>query len=44
MYDRNRFAKFLIYLFTAFWAAYLVLIGVSLSFAFEEDIPGMEPL
>lgn len=43
MYDRNRFAKFLIYLFTAFWAAYLVLIGVSLSFAFEEDIPGMEP-
>ena len=42
-FDRNRFAKFLIYLFTAFWAAYLVLIGVSLSFAFEEDIPGMEP-
>lgn len=43
MYDRNRFAKFLIYVFTAFWAAYLVLIGVSLSFAFEEELPGMEP-
>lgn len=36
MYDRNRFAKFLIYLFTAFWAAYLILIGVTLPIAFEE--------
>lgn len=43
MYDRNRFAKFLIYLFVAFWAAYLVLIGVSLPFVFEKGFPGMEP-
>ncbi len=39
MYDRNRFAKFLIYLFTAFWAAYLILIGVTLPIAFERRIP-----
>ena len=43
MYDRNRFAKFLIYLFVAFWAAYLVLIGVSLPFVFEKGFSGMEP-
>lgn len=43
MYDRNRFAKFLIYLFTAFWAAYLILIGVTLPIAFEEGFPSMEP-
>ena len=43
MYDRNRFAKFLIYLFTAFWAAYLILIGVTLPIAFEEGFPTMEP-
>lgn len=43
MYDRNRFAKFLIYLFVAFWAAYLVLIGGSLPFVFEKGFPGMEP-
>lgn len=43
MYDRNRFAKFLIYLFVAFWAAYLVLIGVSLPFVFEKGFPGREP-
>lgn len=43
MYDRNRFAKFLIYLFTAFWAAYLILIGVTLPIVFEEGFPTMEP-
>lgn len=43
MYDRNRFAKFLIYLFTAFWAAYLILMGVTLPIAFEEGFPTMEP-
>lgn len=37
MYDRNRFAKFLIYLFTAFWAAYLILIGVTLPIALKKD-------
>ena len=34
-FDRNRFAKFLIYFMVAFWAAYLIFIGVMLSFAFE---------
>lgn len=32
-FDRNRFAKFLIYFMVAFWAAYLIFIGVMLSFA-----------
>ena len=42
-FDRNRFAKFLIYFMVAFWAAYLIFIGVMLSFAFEDIFPSMEP-
>lgn len=42
-FDRNRFAKFLIYFMVAFWAAYLIFIGVMLSFAFEGIFPAMEP-
>ena len=37
-FDRNRFAKFLIYFMVAFWAAYLIFIGVMLSFAFEDSV------
>ena len=40
-FDRNRFAKFLIYFMVAFWAAYLIFIGVMLSFAFEDIFPSM---
>ena len=43
MYDKNRFAKFLIYLGIAFWAAYLLFLGVMLSFALREGFPNMEP-
>lgn len=43
MFDKNRFAKFLMYFAVAFWAAYLIFFGVMLSFAFEEDSPNMEP-
>ena len=42
-FDRNRFAKFLIYFMVAFWAAYLIFIGVMLSFDFEDIFPSMEP-
>lgn len=42
-FDRNRFAKLLIYFMVAFWAAYLVFIGVGLFFAFEGIFPSMEP-
>lgn len=42
-FDRNRFAKFLIYFMIAFWTAYLIFIGVMLSFAFEGIFPSMEP-
>lgn len=42
-FDKNRFAKFLIYFMVAFWAAYLVFIGVMLSFAFQGIFPSMEP-
>lgn len=42
-FDRNRFAKFLIYFMVAFWAAYLIFIGVTLPFAFESIFPSMEP-
>ena len=40
-FDRNRFAKFLIYFMVAFWAAYLIFIGVMLSFAFEDIFPSI---
>ena len=43
MFDKNRFAKFLIYFTVAFWAAYLVFVGVMLYLAFKEQIPHMEP-
>lgn len=42
VFDKNRYAKVLVHVFVAFWAAYLVFIGVSLSFAFKETIPYME--
>ena len=37
-FDRNRFAKFLIYFMVAFWAAYLIFIGVMLSLISEIQI------
>lgn len=43
IYERNRFAKFMIYFGITFWAAYFVYIGVMLFFAFSEGIPNMEP-
>lgn len=43
MYDKNRFAKVLIYFSVAFWAAYLVFVGVTLSFAFEEEFGNRNP-
>lgn len=43
MFDKNRFAKFLMYFAIAFWAAYLIFFGVMLSFAFGDDFPNMEP-
>ena len=42
VYDKNRYAKALVYAFTAFWAAYLVFVGVSLSIAFREGISCLE--
>lgn len=30
MFDKNRFAKFLIYFMVAYWAALLLLMGVTL--------------
>lgn len=42
VYDKNRYAKVLVHLFAAFWAAYLVFIGVSLSIAFKEGMPHRE--
>lgn len=43
MFDKNRFAKFLMYFAIAFWAAYLIFLGTMLSFAFEGGFPNMEP-
>ncbi|WP_455671740.1 DUF5687 family protein [Phocaeicola sp.] len=43
MYDKNRFAKFLIYFMMAYWAALLLLMGVMLPAAFESGAPSMEP-
>ena len=42
-FDRNRFAKFLIYFMVAYWAALLLLMGVTLPSAFESAAPSMEP-
>lgn len=41
-FDRNRFAKFLIYFMVAFWAAYLIFIGVMLS-SQHGTLPYYEP-
>ena len=43
MFEKNRFAKVMVYIGIAFWAAYLVLFGVLLPSAFSEGFPGMEP-
>lgn len=43
MFEKNRFAKVMVYIGIAFWAAYLVLFGVLLPSAFSESFPGMEP-
>ena len=42
MFDKNRFAKFLIYFMVAYWAALLLLMGVTLPSAFESSAPNME--
>ena len=42
MFDKNRFAKFLIYFMVAYWAALLLLMGVTLPSAFESAAPSME--
>ena len=39
MFDKNRFAKFLIYFMVAYWAALLLLMGVTLPSAFESAAP-----
>jgi hypothetical protein len=41
-FEKNRFAKFLIYFMAAFWAAYLVFIGVILALALKDGMPNME--
>lgn len=43
MFDKNRFAKFLIYFMVAYWAALLLFMGVTLPSAFESAAPSMEP-
>lgn len=43
LYERNRFAKIIIYFMIAFWAAYLIFIGVMLPFVFRDSFPSMEP-
>lgn len=41
MFDKNRFAKFLIYFMVAYWAALLLFMGVTLPSAFESAAPSM---
>lgn len=43
MFEKNRFAKVMIYIGIAFWAAYLVFFGVLLPAAFSDSFPNMEP-
>lgn len=42
-FDTNRFAKFLMYFMAVYWAAILLLLGVTLPPMFSELIPNMEP-
>lgn len=39
MFEKNRFAKVMIYIGIAFWAAYLVFFGVLLPAAFPTVFP-----
>lgn len=43
MFEKNRFAKFLIYFMVAYYACCFLLLGSSLPFAFEEECRSMEP-
>ena len=40
---KEPFCQGFMYCGIAFWAAYLLFIGVMLPFAFQESFPGMEP-
>ncbi len=41
-FERNRFAKFIIYFMVAFWAAYLIFIGITLALGLKEGVQNME--
>ena len=43
LYERNRFAKFLISFGVLFWIAYLIYLGTALYFILQEEMPNMEP-
>ena len=43
LFDKNRFAKFLMYFMVIYWAAILLFLGVMLPQLFEEVVPNMEP-
>ena len=43
LYERNRFAKFLISFGILFWMAYLIYFGTALYFILQEEMPNMEP-
>lgn len=43
LYERNRFAIFLISFGILFWMAYLIYFGTALYFILQEEMPNMEP-
>ncbi len=43
MFEKNRFAKVMVYAGFAFWAVYLLFFGVLLSFTLSDEFPNMEP-
>lgn len=42
MFEKNRFAKFLVFFSIVFWAAYLLFFGVMLALAFKKGITHLE--
>ncbi len=43
MYDKNKAAKIVGYIMTAFWAGYLIFFGTTFAFGFADIAPNREP-
>ncbi len=43
LFEKNRYAKIITYVFIAFWLAYLLLLGILIPQVIKEEMPGIPP-